>query len=166
MDLIILATRNAKGTNTNTNNFKCYVNGGVHLSQIQLWCRKAITLARRQFPLHYIKYNINHTGTWSREYCRDLSVWSSVWVSCTVRFILWPPDTNSSNVDHQYRAVVAQSVYRLGYGLDDRSSIPGKGNDGIFFLFVTRVQTSSGAHPASYPTDTMSSFLGGSSARE
>jgi len=27
---------------------------------------------------------------------------------------------------------VTQSVYKLGYGLDDRGSIPGRGNNGIF----------------------------------
>jgi hypothetical protein len=26
-----------------------------------------------------------------------------------------------------------RSAYRLGYGLDDRGSIPGRGNDGIYF---------------------------------
>jgi len=40
----------------------------------------------------------------------------------------------------------------LGYGLDDGSAIPGRSNDGI--------QTGSGAHTASYPMGTGSSFLG------
>jgi len=35
------------------------------------------------------------------------------------------------------KAGVAQSVYRLCYGLDDRGSFPGRGNDGIIFLFAT-----------------------------
>jgi hypothetical protein len=29
---------------------------------------------------------------------------------------------------------IAQSVYRLRYGLDDLGSIPGRGSDGIFFF--------------------------------
>jgi hypothetical protein len=32
---------------------------------------------------------------------------------------------------------VAQSVQKRGYGLNDRSSTPGRGNDGNFFLFAT-----------------------------
>jgi hypothetical protein len=44
-------------------------------------------------------------------------------------------------------AAVAQSVQRLGYGLDDRGSVPGRGNGGILFL-RHRVQTGSAAHPA------------------
>jgi hypothetical protein len=37
----------------------------------------------------------------------------------------------------------------LDYGLEDRGSIPGRGNDEIFFL-RHRVRTDSEAHPASY----------------
>jgi hypothetical protein len=37
--------------------------------------------------------------------------------------------------------------------MDDRGSIPGKGNYEIFSL-RHRVQTGSGAHPASYPMGT------------
>jgi hypothetical protein len=39
------------------------------------------------------------------------------------------------------------------YGLDDRSSIPRRGSDGIFCL-RHRVRSRSGAHPASYPMGT------------
>jgi hypothetical protein len=46
---------------------------------------------------------------------------------------------------------VVQSVQRLDYGLYDRSSIPGRGNDGIF-LFATPSKLALGSlHPASYP---------------
>jgi hypothetical protein len=52
----------------------------------------------------------------------------------------------------------------LGYGLDDRGSrfrFPaGAGN----FSLHNRVQNGSGAHPASYPMDTRSSFPGGKAA--
>jgi hypothetical protein len=41
-------------------------------------------------------------------------------------------------------------VQTLGYGLGDRGSISGLGNDGIFPSLHHRVQTGSGAHPASY----------------
>jgi hypothetical protein len=59
------------------------------------------------------------------------------------------------------RAVIAQSVHWLGYGLDHRGSrvrFPaGAGN----FSFHHRVQTGSGAHPAFYPIGTGGSFPGG-----
>jgi hypothetical protein len=48
----------------------------------------------------------------------------------------------------KYLWTVAQSVYRLGYMMEDRGSIPNRGNDGIV---SRRVQTGSGSHPASYP---------------
>jgi len=38
---------------------------------------------------------------------------------------------------------------RLGYRFDDRSSILGRGNDGIFSVCHLCVQTFSGSHPAS-----------------
>jgi hypothetical protein len=61
-------------------------------------------------------------------------------------------------------AVIAQSVQRLGYGLDDRGSgvrFPaGAGN----FSLHHRVQNGSGAHPASYPVGTRCSFAGGKAA--
>jgi hypothetical protein len=47
---------------------------------------------------------------------------------------------------------VAQPVQLLGNGLDDQSSIPGRGK-GNFFLYH-RVQTGSGAHSASYKMST------------
>jgi hypothetical protein len=43
------------------------------------------------------------------------------------------------------RVAVAQAVERLSYGLDDRGSIPGRGNV-VTFSLCHRVQTSSGAH--------------------
>jgi hypothetical protein len=46
-------------------------------------------------------------------------------------------------------ARVAQSIEEIGYGLDYRGSIPGKGNDRNFFL-RHRVQIGSGIHPAFY----------------
>jgi hypothetical protein len=47
-------------------------------------------------------------------------------------------------------AGVAQSVYRFGYGLDDRSSIPERVNYWILSL-RHGVPTGSGAQPPSYP---------------
>jgi hypothetical protein len=55
---------------------------------------------------------------------------------------------------------VAQLVYGLGFGQDDRGSIPGSGNDGNFSLRC-HVQTGSGAHPASYPVGTWGFLPGG-----
>jgi hypothetical protein len=43
--------------------------------------------------------------------------------------------------------------------MDDRGSIPCKGNDGIFSL-RHRVKTSPGVYPASYPIRTGASFRG------
>jgi hypothetical protein len=65
---------------------------------------------------------------------------------------------------HEYskveRAVIAQSVCSLCYGLDDRGCrfrFPaGAGN----FSLHHRVQNGSGAHPASYPMATRGSFPG------
>jgi hypothetical protein len=57
------------------------------------------------------------------------------------------------------RARVAQSVQKLGYGMDNRGSVPARGNDGSFSLQHC-VQTGSGAHPSSYPMGTGSSFPG------
>jgi hypothetical protein len=39
-----------------------------------------------------------------------------------------------------------QSVRKLGYGMDDRGSIPGRGNDGKFYFFATE------SRPALGPT--------------
>jgi len=50
-------------------------------------------------------------------------------------------------------AGVAQAVYRLGYGLDDRVSIPGWFNVGIFPLHQ-RVHTGSAANQDFYPIGT------------
>jgi hypothetical protein len=61
-------------------------------------------------------------------------------------------------------AGVAQAVQRLGNeGLEDRCSIPGRGNDGIFSL-RHRVQTCSGYNIASYPMCIGGSFPGGKTA--
>jgi hypothetical protein len=49
------------------------------------------------------------------------------------------------------------SRQRLGYEMDDQSSIPGAGNDWICFL-RHRFQTGSAAHQASYPMGTGGSF--------
>jgi hypothetical protein len=40
------------------------------------------------------------------------------------------------------------SSVSIGYGLDDRGSVPDRGNDRIFSL-RNRLQTDSGVHPAS-----------------
>jgi hypothetical protein len=58
------------------------------------------------------------------------------------------------------RAVVSQSIQRLGYGLDDRGSrIRFPARAGNFSLHY-RVQNSSGAQRASYPVGTWGSFPG------
>jgi hypothetical protein len=51
---------------------------------------------------------------------------------------------------------VAQSIYWLGYRLDDQVSIPGRGRDSL----LHRVQTGSGAHPAFYTMGTRGPFSG------
>jgi hypothetical protein len=56
-------------------------------------------------------------------------------------------------------AFVAQSLQCLGYGLDDQSSIPRRGKEGIFSL-CHHIQTGSGAHLVSYPLDTVTIFSG------
>jgi hypothetical protein len=47
------------------------------------------------------------------------------------------------------------------YGLDDRGSIPGGAGN---FCLRCRIQTGSGAHPASYPMGAWGSFPGGKAA--
>jgi hypothetical protein len=47
--------------------------------------------------------------------------------------------------------IIAQPVYRLGYDLDDRGSLPGKVRG---FPLLHNLQTVSGAHLASYPMGT------------
>jgi hypothetical protein len=53
----------------------------------------------------------------------------------------------------------------IGYGFDDRGSIPEGGNDGNLSL-RHRVQTGSGTHSASYPMGTGSSYPGGKATWE
>jgi hypothetical protein len=70
-----------------------------------------------------------------------------------------------SHTRHIYRAVIAQSVWRLGYGLDSRGfRVPFLAGAGNFSLH-NRVQTGSGAHPASYPVGTRGCFPVGKSVR-
>jgi len=59
--------------------------------------------------------------------------------------------------------MVAQSVSRLGYGLDDSGSILGRGNDGICSL-RHRFQTCTGTHSSSYPMGTRGSYPGSKAA--
>jgi len=54
-------------------------------------------------------------------------------------------------------ARVSQSVQKPGYGLNNRGSIPGRGNDGMCLR--------SGAHPASYSVSAGDSYPGGKSGR-
>jgi len=51
-------------------------------------------------------------------------------------------------------------VYRLGYRLEDRGSVPSRVSDGKFSL-RHRVQTGSGVRPTSYPMGNGGSFHGG-----
>jgi hypothetical protein len=64
-------------------------------------------------------------------------------------------ERNSPN--HFQRAVIAQSVKRLGYGLDDRSSRVRFPAGVENFSLHHRVQNGSGAHPASYAMSTRGS---------
>jgi hypothetical protein len=59
----------------------------------------------------------------------------------------------------RWRAGLVQSEYRLGYGLDDLGSIPGRGNDGVLSL-RHRVQIGYGAHSASYSMGTAAIIRG------
>jgi hypothetical protein len=63
-----------------------------------------------------------------------------------------------------HRAVIVQSVYRLGYELNDRGSrFRFSAVAGNFSLYH-RFQNCSVAHPASYPVGTRGSFPGGKAA--
>jgi hypothetical protein len=58
---------------------------------------------------------------------------------------------------------VAQSIHRLRYGLDDRGSIPDRGDDENFSL-RHRVLSGSGTQLASHRTGTEGSYSGGKAA--
>jgi len=47
--------------------------------------------------------------------------------------------------------MIARLLYLLGYGQDDRGSVPGRGKN---FSLRHRVQTSPGSHPAFYSIGT------------
>jgi len=53
----------------------------------------------------------------------------------------------------------SKAVYRLGYGMDELGSVPGRGSDGVLSPCHC-VQTGSGTHPASYSMDTVSKEAG------
>jgi hypothetical protein len=57
------------------------------------------------------------------------------------------------NIDKNFISFQSWFVYLSQYELDDRGSIPGRGNDGIF-SFRKPFQTDYGAHPASFPMGT------------
>jgi hypothetical protein len=61
-------------------------------------------------------------------------------------------------------AGIAQTVLRLGYGLNDGGLIPGRGNNGIFSLHHC-IHTSSGNYPAFYTMGTRGSFPRGKETR-
>jgi hypothetical protein len=66
--------------------------------------------------------------------------------------------------DHTTGAGIAQSVWRLGYGLNDQGSrvrFPAWAGN---FSPHHRVQNGAGTHPASYPMDTGGYFPGGKAA--
>jgi hypothetical protein len=59
---------------------------------------------------------------------------------------------------------MAQSAWRLGYGLDDRGSkfrFPARAGN---FSFHHRIESGSGAHPASYPMGTRDCLSEGKAA--
>jgi hypothetical protein len=59
---------------------------------------------------------------------------------------------------------MAQTAWRLGYGLDDRGSTVRFLVGAEYFSLHHRVQNGSGAHPASYPMGTRGPFPGGKAA--
>jgi len=68
---------------------------------------------------------------------RGLLLWSSLLLSSSLSL---SPDVYWSPLGSLQAAGVAQSVYRLGYGLYDQGSIPNSGSDGIF-CYRDRVQS-------------------------
>jgi hypothetical protein len=61
-------------------------------------------------------------------------------------------------------AVITQSIWRLGYGLDDRGSRVRFLSEAGNFSLHHRVQNGSGTHLASYAMGTKGSFPGGKAA--
>jgi hypothetical protein len=74
-----------------------------------------------------------------------------------------PSNETTVNVDNCVRLAISFtlckvcSLYWLGYGLEDRAWFPAGVTD---YCLSCRVQTGSGAHPASYPVGTGCSFPG------
>jgi hypothetical protein len=56
-----------------------------------------------------------------------------------------------------YGPEVAQSIYRLCYGLDDRGSNPGR-SVMDFFSLLYRVQEGTGVHSVAYPMGNRGSY--------
>jgi hypothetical protein len=98
--------------------------------------------------------------------------WSSLFLSC----FLWMKLKNllfSRIKEHcinkfaflifiMFRSRVSSVGIATGYGMDGWDWIPGRGKR--FFSTLHRVQTSSGAHPASYLMSNVGSFHGGEAA--
>jgi hypothetical protein len=93
-----------------------------------------------------------------REVNLRLSLLAPFWVLAIItkrKATLW-----ITSVSYQNRAVIAQSVWRLDYGLDDRGSRVRFPAGAWNFSLHHRVQNGSGVHPASYPMGTRALSLG------
>jgi hypothetical protein len=81
-------------------------------------------------------------------FCMNSSLPSRVLHFLIIKFSLTITKTKRKKLSGQW----------LGYGLDEKGSIPGRGER---FTSQLLSQSGYGAHPASYPMGTGSSFLGG-----
>jgi hypothetical protein len=102
-----------------------------------------VALARSCVSIHFLSIILSKPHTW---YCLTVNVVN-----------IYNTSRATSNVGSQ----AAHLVQRLGDELDDRFSIPGRGNDGIF---RHRIQTGSGAHLSSHHMATGGSYPVGKAA--
>jgi hypothetical protein len=116
-----------------------------------------MSLPYHPLPFHHLNNIWSSLKLWSSSLCSFLQLPTpaySTYFSCFVSSLC---ETKNNEICSSY----AQSVERLGYGLDDWGSrvrfLVGAGN----FFLEHRVQNGSGAHPASYPMGTRGSFPGG-----
>jgi hypothetical protein len=79
--------------------------------------------------------------------------------------IYFLPSGVRNHIRHPYEVThnLIQYMKTIGYGLDDRSSIPGTGNDGAFSLRY-RARIGDETHPAPYSIGSGGSFPGGKAA--
>jgi hypothetical protein len=120
---------------------------------------------------------VDHRGNWQysrSQVCGNLNgaqitisytpiLKASVWIR--KRWICYQDDYTITTSTYYSSSEIDYLIFSLGYGLDDRGSRVRFSAGAVNFSLQLLVRNASGAHPASYPMGTMSSFQGGKVAR-